>query len=195
MQALQLPFFFALPESPRWLLVKGRLDDAQKLLTKVAKLNKTTSSMDKVAIEKEFAVLRELAVTVRSLTDNFIILIIYTCSNVQKAKETGNVSLNSPTKQYSILDLFSSWKLARTTSMIYFIWFANSLTYYGLSLNTNDFVGDPFVNFFLLGAVEVPAYLACIFLVKKFGHKKVLLVTLIGAGLGCLAAISIDCKF
>src|SRR5699024_3894930 len=95
-------------------------------------------------------------------------------------------------KKYSILDLFSSWNLTRMTAMVWFIWFANSLVYYGLSLNTNDFVGDPFVNFFLLGAVEIPAYLLCIFAVKKFGHKKTLLVTLVGAGVGCLAAISIE---
>ncbi len=106
---------------------------------------------------------------------------------------TASTTTSAP-KKYSILDLFSSWRLARVTSMIYFIWFANSLTYYGLSLNTNDFVGDPFVNFFLLGAVEVPAYLACMYVVKRFGHKKTLLVTMVGAGLGCLAAISINCK-
>jgi len=79
--------------------------------------------------------------------------------------------------------------------MIYFIWFANALVYYGLSLNTNDLNGNPFWNFFLLGAVEVPAYLTCMYVVKVYGHKRTLLTTMVGAGVGCLAAISIDCMF
>ena len=35
----------------------------------------------------------------------------------------------------------------------------NSLVYYGLSLSSSSLAGDPYLNFFISGAVEVPAYI------------------------------------
>jgi OCT family organic cation transporter-like MFS transporter 1 len=32
-------FYFFMPESPRWLLQKGRLDDAKQILEKILKFN------------------------------------------------------------------------------------------------------------------------------------------------------------
>lgn len=195
LQSVQAVLYWALPESPRWLLASGRLDAAQTLLTQIAKLNRTATSNPGSAaavasLEKDFATLRELA----AIKNKERGLLTNSSTDSTTSSTTASTTTSAP-KKYSILDLFSSWRLARVTSMIYFIWFANSLTYYGLSLNTNDFVGDPFVNFFLLGAVEVPAYLACMYVVKRFGHKKTLLVTMVGAGLGCLAAISINYNY
>ena len=39
--------------------------------------------------------------------------------------------------------------------------FVNSLVYYGLSLNTSNLGGNEYVNFFIAGAVEIPAYIFC----------------------------------
>ena len=43
----------------------------------------------------------------------------------------------------------------------------NSLVYYGLSLSTSALAGDPYLNFFLSGLVEIPAYSSCIFFLQK----------------------------
>ena len=40
--------YYRLPESPRWLLTKGRVDEAMKIFTRIAKSNKTTLNPDKV---------------------------------------------------------------------------------------------------------------------------------------------------
>ena len=45
--------------------------------------------------------------------------------------------------------------------------FVNSLVYYGLSLSTGVTAGDPYMNFFLSGLVEIPAYTASIFVLAK----------------------------
>lgn len=45
-----------------------------------------------------------------------------------------------------------------------FNWGVNSMVYYGLSLSTNDMGVDNYIAFFVSAAVELPAYLACLFL-------------------------------
>lgn len=97
---------------------------------------------------------------------------------------------SSQKKTYTLIDLFTGgWALARMTALVYLIWFANTLVYYGLSLNTGSLLpsGDAFLNFFLLGAVEVPAYLATLVIVRRFGCRRTLAATLLGAALGCWA--------
>ncbi len=45
--------------------------------------------------------------------------------------------------------------------------FASGIVYYGLSLSTSILAGDKYVNFFISGAVEAPAYMATIFVLQK----------------------------
>ncbi len=82
------------------------------------------------------------------------------------------------------------------TLLVYLIWYANTLVYYGLSLNTAvHLAGDPFLNFFLLGAIEVPSYVASIYAVKWIGCRKTLIATMFGAALGCWACPLVSAAF
>jgi len=46
--------------------------------------------------------------------------------------------------------------------------FASIVVYYGLSLSTSSLAGDKYVNFFLSGAVEAPAYGLTVIVLQKF---------------------------
>lgn len=41
-----LPYLWVMPESPRWLITRGRIDDAKKMLRKIAKMNKAEVDID-----------------------------------------------------------------------------------------------------------------------------------------------------
>ena len=58
-----------------------------------------------------------------------------------------------------VWDLFRYKQLRWITCNMCFNWCVNSLVYYGLSLNSSNLAGDPYLNFFISGAVEVPAYI------------------------------------
>ena len=112
--------------------------------------------------------------------------------------ETHDVDCNEDKleeKKYGFLDLFKSWALAKMTLIIWFIWFVNTLVYYGLSLNTNSFVGDPFVNFSLMGLSEIPAYIVCLYLIRWYDHRRALLWTMLGAAVGCWLSIAISANY
>ena len=60
-----------------------------------------------------------------------------------------------------------------------FIWFilkilrlANTLVYYGISYNTSDLFGNPYLNFTLSVTVELLAVFLSYFAFEKIGRKK-----------------------
>ncbi|XP_054246082.1 solute carrier family 22 member 13-like [Indicator indicator] len=90
------------------------------------------------------------------------------------------------TKSGSILDLFRNKHLRKVTLIMSLTWFADSLVYYGLSLNVTTFGLDIYLTQLAFGAVELPARLSCIFLLEWFGRKKTQAVLLLLSGLMCL---------
>ncbi|XP_014673678.1 PREDICTED: solute carrier family 22 member 21-like [Priapulus caudatus] len=52
-----------------------------------------------------------------------------------------------------------------------FAWFSAALVYFGISLGTSVLVGNMYWNCFLSGLVEIPAYIANVYLLERFGRK------------------------
>mmetsp|Transcript_25817 Transcript_25817/g.41347 ORF Transcript_25817/g.41347 Transcript_25817/m.41347 type:complete len:87 (-) Transcript_25817:1677-1937(-) len=67
-----------------------------------------------------------------------------------------------------------------------FIFVANSMVYYGLSLNVGSLGGSIYLNSFLSGLVEMPSYAFAQFSVEFFGRKRTLIFLNAIAGTGCL---------
>uniref|UniRef100_A0A182T0M2 Major facilitator superfamily (MFS) profile domain-containing protein n=1 Tax=Anopheles maculatus TaxID=74869 RepID=A0A182T0M2_9DIPT len=82
----------------------------------------------------------------------------------------------------SLLDIFKHPNLRRKAMLIFFDWFVNSLTYYGLSWNTNNLGGNPLLNFVISGAVEIPAYSFLLVTLNRWGRRTILCGCMIFAG-------------
>ncbi|KAG8189427.1 hypothetical protein JTE90_020241 [Oedothorax gibbosus] len=89
----------------------------------------------------------------------------------------------------TVFDLLRTPALRRNTINIYFCWFIISYIYYALSWNTNDLGGDPYWNFFMCGAVELPSGLIFMVICRYIGHRTGLLIANVLAGLCLLAMI------
>ena len=76
----------------------------------------------------------------------------------------------------SLLDLFRHPNLRCKTLILCFNWLVNSGTYYGLSLSASNLGGNPYLNFLIAAAVEIPAYGMNLFLLNnpRVGRKKAL---------------------
>uniref|UniRef100_A0A8C4S7S6 Solute carrier family 22 member 4 n=1 Tax=Erpetoichthys calabaricus TaxID=27687 RepID=A0A8C4S7S6_ERPCA len=86
--------------------------------------------------------------------------------------------LHEDTHFHSILDLIRTSNIRSITLVFLYIWMAVSIGYHGLSLNTSNLHGDPYLNAFISAAVEFPAYLAAWFLLKLLPRRMSMCLTL-----------------
>ena len=125
---LFLSYWWIVPESVRWQISNGEYDKAKQQILKVAERNNVCLEQERV--------------------DQMI-------ADVVKEKEE---SEDSQTEKASLLDLFRHRRLCLRTLNLCFNWMVNSGTYYGLALSASNLGGNPYYNYLISAAVEIPAY-------------------------------------
>lgn len=161
-----LLFCWKFPETPFYLIAKGRYKDAQALLETIARFNGL-----------------DFRLKVEELLE-------------PEGKENGGRLLEEAEerppqseKKLSILDLFGSWRMAGRTCTVWAIWFIGSLGYYVFSLGSVNLGGNQYLNLFLAGAVELPSYLVGCLAMDRIGRKKTCAPSLLLAGVACMLII------
>lgn len=162
------PFLFfcwKFPETPFYLMAKGRHKDAQTLLDTIARVNglQSTLKVEELLEPEE--------------------------KNGQPLLEETEQKPAQTEKKLSILDLFGSWRMAGRTCTVWAIWFIGSLGYYVFSLGSVSLGGNQYINLFLAGAVELPSYLVGCFAMDRIGRKKTCAPALLLAGVACMLII------
>uniref|UniRef100_A0A665VFH1 Solute carrier family 22 member 5-like n=1 Tax=Echeneis naucrates TaxID=173247 RepID=A0A665VFH1_ECHNA len=92
-------------------------------------------------------------------------------SVIFKESELQTMSLS---RTYSMLDVLKSKNIRCITLMCLLLWMAINIGYFGLSLNTSNLSGNPFMNCFLSATSEVPAYIVSTWLLKKCPRRALL---------------------
>ncbi|GAB2287618.1 Organic cation/carnitine transporter 7 [Dionaea muscipula] len=160
-----LIFYFMTPESPRYLSMKGRKDDAMKILEKMASVN--GAELPRGILVSDYQV-EEVngpsSVASKPKTS---------CCRVQGVQ--------------SLLKLLSR-KLLRSTLLLWVVFFGNAFSYYGLVLLTTELTGgsskcagnqarvtkSEVVNYkdvFITSFAELPGLLVAAAMIDKVGRK------------------------
>jgi len=161
---IKLNFFFRImDESPRWLWAQGRVHEAVSIVERAAKVN------GQPAPDTAFFVSR----------------------GVSGQRTKAEVAENANEGSAGLLDLVRTPSLRAKTLNCCLNWFANSLVYYGLSLNTGKLLGNPFLMLFIVGLVEWPSYVATILLMDRTGRRPLISTLMLLGGLACLLAVYI----
>ncbi|KAK3863479.1 hypothetical protein Pcinc_030758 [Petrolisthes cinctipes] len=132
------------PESPRWLIQKGRHSQALTILKKAAKMNKRSLPQDT--------------------------LMLQAMEQITSQKEIdADKSIWAEIKA-SLPDIRI---FRRRVSLIFVIWFFGAIGYFGVSLNATNIKVDIYLYIFLSGLLEIPSYLLLWPAISYFGRKKI----------------------
>ena len=67
----------------------------------------------------------------------------------------------------------------------------NSMVYYGLSLSSSSLAGNPYVNFIISGAVEIPSYIVTQLALRYLGRRWPISFMLVVGGLSLLLTLAV----
>ncbi|KAH6817287.1 Major facilitator superfamily protein [Perilla frutescens var. frutescens] len=167
-----------IPESPRFLCMKGRIKEAHNILEKAASLNGTTLQsgtlvLDHIGDDNEFAA-----------PENARLL-------SPRRDEAYNYK-GSPSSPFVIF----SPKLIRTTLILWFLYFGNTFSYYGVVLLTSELSSGGskctsmtttlhsdqiqnaslYLDVFVTSLAEVPGLIIAAFIVDRVGRKLCMII-------------------
>ncbi|XP_048840944.1 solute carrier family 22 member 6-A isoform X1 [Brienomyrus brachyistius] len=162
--AISLPeflFFFyiwVLPDSARWLITKGKKEEAVDLIQKAAIRNRNP------------------------LPPNFELF-----------QQPNELNGEAKRKKGSLIDLVRTSRMRKRSLILFYLWFVNSLVYYGLSLNITAFGMNIYLTQFIFGLVEIPARTIILFTINR-SRKICLICFFVTGGLACLSTIFVPDK-
>ncbi|KRX40102.1 Organic cation transporter 1, partial [Trichinella murrelli] len=162
--AVYLIFWWIIPESPRWLLLKKRYGQASDILVRAARFNRRSVCRQDI-YEK--------------------------CRQVGAVEQEDQASFGS---EPTVLDLFRTPNLRKIAILVTYICgrmfrLVNSTVYNGLIYDVPNMQLNDYANLALSAAVEVPASLITWPMVNNFGRRCSLTSTMLFGGAITLSAI------
>lgn len=152
-----LLYIFFLPESIRWLLSKGRKEEAVAIIMKAAKLNKVTLSDE----------------TMKQLSE-------------EKIKPTEEKKVEKQEEEGLWMQVFRSPIIMKRLAICSWWWITCTFVFYGLAINSVSLAGDKYTNYMLVVSVEVIAVGTNIVALDRIGRKRTLLVAYTICGIACI---------
>lgn len=157
---LMLPIVWLVPESVRWLVTNGKIATARPIIIKAANMNKIKLCEDSLhALDSP--------------------------SN-QKAT-TQLLPVDTKSAPNTFATVLQSRVLAIRLAVNICIWFMIKLVYFGMTIQSMSLVGNKYVNFIVVSAVELPATLMSSLLMERMGRKWSLFAALLLTGTACVA--------
>ncbi|KAG6440883.1 hypothetical protein O3G_MSEX001467 [Manduca sexta] len=154
---LFLTYIYLLPESIRWLLSKGRKEEAVEIIMKAANLNKVTLSDE----------------TMKQLTEEKV-------KPVEEKK-------GSPETQGIWMQVMKSPIIMTRLAICSWWWITCTFVFYGLAINSVSLAGDKYTNYMLVVGVEVISVVTNALVLDRIGRKRTLLVAYMVCGVACVA--------
>lgn len=185
-------------ESVRWLLMNGRVKEAERIVRKAARWNN-------VSYEEVIAKASLKAAETKTLLYNGADKMADTWGRDQR--ETGEVmelngipvtpetqtvqekeSKDYSVERYNIITVLRTRRLCVNSMIIWFSWITINLTYYALTLTSTSLAGNMYMNFFLNGTMEYVACFVEMFMLQRMGRRPAVAILHLVTGVALAAA-------
>ncbi|XP_076034524.1 solute carrier family 22 member 3-like [Oratosquilla oratoria] len=161
-----ISFYWLLPESPRWLILKERYVEAVKILKTIAYWNKHTLPCD----EKLLEVVKSIDIKEKE-------------TECDEGEGYGKSLVRRCLGQ--LQELFQSRVKTMRALVLFFCWFTTAFVYYGISLISTNIGSNKYWYMFFGGLVEIPSSILLWPLIHFVGRK----LSMIGSFVLCAASI------
>ncbi|XP_054003663.1 organic cation transporter 1-like isoform X1 [Hylaeus anthracinus] len=174
---LLFSYYWIIPESPRWLLSKNRIDEAEVIVQRMAKINGKTVPSNFLR-KMEMEILRRQGVS---------------CNGTNSGEnEMVDVEDRSPPPSATPMDLVRNPNIRKKFFILAFDWVANAVVYNGLSYNTTNLGVSDYLAFFIGGLVEIPSYVITWYAMDRLGRRWVLCLTMLLGGVACVSCMFVS---
>ncbi|KAF2351808.1 Major facilitator sugar transporter-like, partial [Trinorchestia longiramus] len=186
--AVGILYGFVVPESPRWLISRGRRDEAIAVMERIARCNGKQLPRHLLTVEEDVS--REHQTSPQDERDDTQDEVF--ASSTQLAHQPSSVN---------VIDVLRTPVMCCRLTAVIFSWIIVTFVYYGMSLTSADLApgsnssSKPYVQFILTALVELPGYTAAWLLMRYWGRRPALVLSLVVAGLGCASAALLYSQF
>ena len=175
-----LGLYWLVPESPRWLLNKDKVDEAKDVIKKISKIN-NAYNYHMVHLYKRFGRKKDEE-TLKYHVTNYLKneeTSAYIVSLLQEeASKFKNNKKNLHTYSKTLKEIKSSKKLLKTCSILFFNWMVILMVYLGMGMgisNAMDQHINPYLMFLIQACFEFLGIVTCHLTLNRFGRKKALI--------------------
>ncbi|XP_075975669.1 organic cation transporter-like protein [Anticarsia gemmatalis] len=130
-------YFLIVEESVRWLIVKGRKEEAARIIIKAAEINGRTLSPQAIAMLEQSDEEPRYGIQ----------------ANVGERR----ITVTKPEEVPICKQVLKSKTMMFRLTVCSFYWVTVTMVYYGLSINSVMLAGNRYVNFVLTALIEIPA--------------------------------------
>ncbi|CAK9794714.1 Carcinine transporter [Anthophora quadrimaculata] len=172
---LLFSYYWIIPESPRWLLSKNRIDEAEVIVQRMAKINGRTVPNNFLR-KMEVEILRRQGISCNG-------------TNSGENPEAIESEDRSPPPAATPMDLIRNPNIRKKFLILAFDWVANAVVYNGLSYNATNLGVSDYLAFFIGGLVEIPSYVITWYAMDRLGRRWVLCLTMLLGGVACVSCM------
>ncbi|EPY86841.1 hypothetical protein CB1_000295001 [Camelus ferus] len=174
-----ISYIWILPESPRWLMTKGKLYEAKQVLCYAADVNKKTIPLN---------LLDKRGVPSPLLEENGDSK-IQPCQGKARGRAGPVLQLPRKVTSSSILDFRNNRHLRKVTLVMCSVGFAVGYNCHMLSFRIRKLGVNIYFTQVIPRLMELPARLCCVFLLEQFKRKQSLSLTLFQGTLMCFLSL------